>query len=291
MLNPAARVLLAVPFSLLGFSGALAACEDSSSSPTNTHFDAGSTSFETSTPDTSTTPFDSSVPVDSSQPDSTGDAAADANPNVAFADLSPLFGTPVALQSATATFSQTTFGAFTIAKAIDGLTNNGLGWGISPQEATPQTAAFETALDTAAQIGGTRLLFTLDQTLATEHALGRFRLSYTTADRSLFADGNEGTATPGDVGAAAIWNVLTPRRMAASNAAKMTVLGDSSILVEDKDSTDAVYRIEADAPVAGITGFRLEPLKDATLPMMGPGLQNSNGNFCLTELTVRVGGR
>ena len=70
----------------------------------------------------------------------------------------------------------------------------------------------------------------------------------------------------------------------------MTLLGDSSILVEDKNSTDAVYRIEADAPVGGITGFRIEALKDASLPMMGPGLQNSNGNFCLTELTVRVGG-
>jgi hypothetical protein len=290
MLKSTRRLCLVLPISLLAFSTALAACEDSSSSPPTTQFDAGSSSFETSTPDTSA-PLDSSSPVDSSQADSPTDAAADANPNVAFADLSPAFGTALTLQNATATYSQTTFGQFTIGKAIDGLDNNGLGWGISPQEATPQTAAFETSVDTAAQTGGTRLLFILDHTLATEHALGRFRISYTTADRSLFADGNEGTATPGDVGAAGIWNVLTPRRIAASNGATMTVLGDSSILVEDKDSTDAVYRIEADAPVAGITGFRLEPLKDASLPMMGPGLQNSNGNFCLTELTVRVGGR
>jgi hypothetical protein len=289
MLNLVRGACFVFPISVLAFSTALAACEDSSSSPPATAFDAGTTGFETSTADTST-PVDSSVPVDSSQPD-VADAAVDANPNVAFADLSPAFGVASALQNATATYSQTSFGQFTIGKAIDGLTNNGLGWGISPQEATPQTAAFETAVDTAAQTGGTRLLFTLDHTLSTEHALGRFRLSYTTADRALFADGNEGTATPGDVGAAAIWNVLTPRRVAASNAAIMTVLGDSSVLVEDKDSTDAVYRIEADAPVAGITGFRLEVLKDASLPMMGPGLQNSNGNFCLTEFTVRVGGR
>ncbi len=244
--------------------------------------------------------------VDSSVVDSAVEAASDAG---ALADVvAPIdasdtrlvlcgaidtrFGVPVPLQNATATFSQTDVGQFTVAKAIDGTISDMLGWGVGPVgggAAAAQTAAFETVTDTAAGSAGTRLVFVLDHRFPSEHALGKFRLSVTTSNRSTFADGNEGTTTPGNVGASGIWTVLQPRRQCATSGATMTIGGDSSILVQDLNSTDALYVVEADTTLVGITGVRLEVLEDGVLPQTGPGLQNSNGNFVLADFTVRAG--
>ena len=38
--------------------------------------------------------------------------------------------------------------------------------------------------------------------------------------------------------------------------------------------------------VAGVTGFRLEALKDPSLPFGGPGRQATNGNHHLSEFVV-----
>src|SRR3954469_12016550 len=54
-------------------------------------------------------------------------------------------GTPVTLQQATATFSQTS-GDFSVSRAINGTTEDGLGWAILP-DIKAQTAVFETQDD------------------------------------------------------------------------------------------------------------------------------------------------
>ena len=198
------------------------------------------------------------------------------------------FGAAVALQQPTATFSQSSFGPFTVSRSVDGMVSDGYGWASDQQLTRSQTAAFETVSDTTQQ-NGTRLLFLLQHTFSVEHALGKFRIAVTTAARTAFADGNEGLTVPGEVGAPGIWQVLTPRRLCATNSATLRVLGDGSILANDLNSAMVVYAFEADTPLNGITGVRLEALQDNSLPFNGPGLQNSNGNFVLSEFSVRVG--
>ena len=204
------------------------------------------------------------------------------------AAIDPAFGTPVSLTSPTATFSQTSYGPFTIEKAIDGFLSN-FGWAVDPQVSCAQTAAFATTADTIAQPTGTRLLFALNHTLYSDHALCRFRLSVTTASRTQFADGNRGAISPGNVGADALWTVLRPRRLCASNTPPLTVLNDDSILAGDINSTDVRYLVEADTALSGITGVRLEAMTDTSLPFSGPGCNSTNGNFVLVEFTVRTG--
>src|SRR5437016_5758544 len=73
----------------------------------------------------------------------------------------------VPLQQATATFSQTLDGDYSVAKAINGTIADDLGWAISPSPFTTQipaqTAAFETVSDVGFA-GGSLLTFTLTQT-------------------------------------------------------------------------------------------------------------------------------
>ena len=96
---------------------------------------------------------------------------------------------PVALQEATATFSQTDGGDFSVGRTINGTTADGLGWAISP-EIGAQTAAYETTSDIG-YASGSMLTFTLDQSYSawSEQLLGCFRISVTTDDRSTFCDG------------------------------------------------------------------------------------------------------
>jgi len=206
-----------------------------------------------------------------------------ATPDTAVADAGP----PVAvgLQNATATFSQTSPGSFLISAAINGSLIDNSGWAINANF-VDQIAAFETLSDSPAYPGGTKLTFTLDHRYSTEHALGKFRLSFTTAARTAFADGNDGSTTPGNVGDNAIWTVLAPSRATASNGATMTIKNDSSILAQELDSIEVTYTVVASTTATGITGYRLEVLKDPSLPLNGPGLQNANGNFVLTEFSV-----
>lgn len=189
---------------------------------------------------------------------------------------------PVTLQQPTATFSQSAFGNFSIATAIDGNVNplpfNG--WAIFPNE-TAQTAVFETSTDLFTNGGS--LTFTLQQShvTPTEHTIGRFRLSATTDNRSLFADG---LATGGDV--VANWVILDPTSATSANGATLTELGDHSILASGTSPATDTYTVSATTTLGSITGLRLEVLEDASLPFNGPGRQSTNGNFVLTEFTV-----
>ncbi len=231
--------------------------------------------------------------ADVTSADATTDAPADVDAGavVLCGAINVNVGVPVVLQNATATFSQLIYGQFTVGKAIDGVTGDNLGWGVSPSDGgvpLAQTAAFETLADTPGFVGGTKLVFQLKQAFNVEHGLGRFRLAVTTANRSTFADGNEGTTSPGDVGASGIWTVLTPSAQCSTAGTTMTVQGDQSILVAENDNVNVTYVVQATTTLTGITGVRLEVLKDPSLPFNGPGMQDLNGNFVLSEMTVRA---
>ena len=178
---------------------------------------------------------------------------------------------------ATATFSQTLAGGFLVRTAIDGVIGSGVGWaiGIGSGGAGSQTAVFETASD-AGFAGGTRFTFKFYQQY-NGHTLGRFRLSLTTDDRSLFADG---LSSGGDV--TANWTVLDIDASESSNGATLTELEDHSILASGLAPNTDLYTVTATTTNTGITGLRIETLVDPSLPFGGPGRAN-NGNFVLTE--------
>ena len=195
------------------------------------------------------------------------------------------FAQTVALQNATATFSQTFSGDFSVARAIDGVTTDNLGWAIfdsnAAQNTSAQTAVFETVAD-AGIAGGTRLTFNLTQAYAiSPHLIGRFRLSATTDARSQFADGLQ---TGGDV--TANWTILTLASAVSANGASLSILGDNSVLSGGANPGTDIYTVSALTGLTGITGIRLEVMEDASLPTNGPGRQASNGNFVLSGFSV-----
>jgi hypothetical protein len=184
--------------------------------------------------------------------------------------------TPVLLQNATATFSQTD-GNFTVVHAFDGITDDNSGWAIAPQIGN-QTAVVETK-ENIGIAGGTVFTFTFifnhhSVPGTVSHTLGRFRLLATADSRDAFADG---LPIGGDV--TANWSVLQPLTARAQSGATLTVLPDGSILASGTLVEKDVYTVTALAPISGITGFRLEALTDPSLPLGGPGREPSNGNF------------
>ena len=189
----------------------------------------------------------------------------------------------VILQQPTATFSQSQYGDFSVARAIDGNFSDNLGWAIYPQIG-PQTAVFETSTDIGF-VGSSLMTFTLSQLLQPNgfHTLGRFRLSVTTDNRALFADG---LSTAGDV--TANWSVLDVISATAANGATLTELADHSILASGASPETDVYTVTAATSLTGITGIRLEALTDPALPLGGPGRQPTTGNFVLSEFEVSI---
>jgi len=196
-------------------------------------------------------------------------------------------GERIALQKPTATFSQTVAYNFSVTRLIDGVLDDNRGWAILQNNGTvsAQTAALQTTVNTPQYSGGTRLTFVLTQNynLTGAHAIGRFRLSVTTSDRTSFADGNDGATTPGNVGPEGIWSVLMPTIVCGLDDVAMAIADDGSVLVTPNSFIPMVYTVIAETPLTGITGIRLEALNDSSLPFEGPGLQVSNGNFVLTE--------
>jgi hypothetical protein len=87
----------------------------------------------------------------------------------------------VKLQKAQANFSQA---GYDVATAIDGkVADAGNGWATAPKFGEKRVAVFETAADIA-HAGGARLRFELDHQFSDgKHAIGRFRISVTTAPR------------------------------------------------------------------------------------------------------------
>ncbi|BCT66954.1 PEPxxWA-CTERM sorting domain-containing protein [Nitrosospira sp. NRS527] len=197
----------------------------------------------------------------------------------------------VPLQNATATYSQTNpqFPELWVpGKTIDGMPFGSFtSWAIFEQPAIKaQTIVWETQSNVGSS-SGLDFKFDLyhgDNIPSLTHYLGHFRLSYTTDDRASFANG---LANGGDV--SANWTVITPTSVSSSGGDVFSILGDDSMLVtklNSNSSTHPTYTVLATINAADITGFRLEAMKDPSLPFGGPGLDPTAGNFHLSEFVV-----
>lgn len=200
-----------------------------------------------------------------------------------FANVSPAGAatTAVTLQEGTATYSQELYCCnLNVDEAVDGhLYDYGAsgtynGWAIYTGSSDPQTAVWETASD----VDASQLDFTLYQTWG--GVIGRFRLSYTTDDRSTFADGLN---SYGDV--TANWTVLTGATISGTGGETFTELADGSILVSGPVPFTSIYSVSFASSFSSITGIRLEVLSDPSFPNDGPG-REGNGNFHLVEITL-----
>jgi len=89
----------------------------------------------------------------------------------------PASARPLALQNATASFSQD---GWAVAGAIEG--ERGSGWAVSPRFGERHVAVFELAKDIGGA-GGTTIAITLDHDYGSKHNLGRFRIAATNSPR------------------------------------------------------------------------------------------------------------
>lgn len=199
------------------------------------------------------------------------------------ANRSEVSGAIVTLQSPTATFSQSSFGDFSVANTIANPTTSS--WAIFNAGVTSaQTAVWETQSDVGF-LGGTDFTFTIAHTDTTvgidsQPDIGRFRLSYTTDSRSDFADG---LINGGDV--TATWTVFDTTSFVSTGGGTATELGDLSLLIAGGANSSSTYTIGASTLATGITGIRLEALEHASLSTNGPG-RHANGNFHISLFTV-----
>jgi hypothetical protein len=86
------------------------------------------------------------------------------------------------------------------------------------------------------------------------------------------------------VGGKESWSVLDPAELSATNNAQLAKQQDLSVWVTGPNGK-GTYQFVAPTDVGGITGVRLEVLRDDRLPAKGPG-RAPNGNFVLTEFRV-----
>jgi len=204
--------------------------------------------------------------------------------------VSPQATAGILLQNATASYTQEPYSFWSPARTIDGVIEGiYTSWAIYHPDETPgnwvhsETIVWETQRDLTVSCETPLgfLLYQKDRLPLPGHNLGRFRLSYTTDDRSTFADG---LPTGGDV--SANWVVINPSWAYSETGEQFTKLDDLSLLVSGGANNYPTYIITASIAAVGITGFRLEALKDPSLPYGGPGRDISAGNFHLSEFVV-----
>ncbi len=189
----------------------------------------------------------------------------------------------VALQNATATFSQAFDGPWLASQMIDGDYSNRNGWAVfdsTTNSTSPQTAVFETVADLNSPMLSIDMFHNFQTFVG--HNVGRFRWSATTDDRSNFADGLQ---SGGDV--TANWTVLTPVSVAQPVSMSSSILGDGSVLMSGTPVLGK-YTVNLNLGLSNVTGLRLEVLDDPSLPTNGPGMYSTNGNFVLTEVNVQA---
>jgi len=206
-------------------------------------------------------------------------------------DVASFNGERVVLTNGTAQLSQ---GGFSVDNVIDGAFNfestGGVGWadvgGGSTGNTNSNIATFETAKDIG-RSATTELTAEIFSGGFGRHTIGKFRISATTADRSLFANGNDnGGAGVGNE--AGIWQILNPLE-ALSDSAGRTLTIDSLtgiVLISGGSPEFELTTLRFLTELQGITGFRLEVLEDGSLPFDGPGFGPGNGNFVLRDFSI-----
>ena len=86
------------------------------------------------------------------------------------------------------------------------------------------------------------------------------------------------------------WVVPTITAMKAANGSTLTKKDDGSVLVGGPNPPRELIAFTFQTELKGITGLRIEALTDPSLVKNGPG-RATNGNFCLTDLTVAIAPR
>lgn len=187
--------------------------------------------------------------------------------------------TPVALQNATATYSQVS-GDWRVSYMIDGLDDYN-GWAIYGSAPTTNETA---VMETVSNLNATQISFTMPQHHTGAHMVGRFKFYTTTDHRDTFADG---LISGGDI--TANWTALENPTLSLPSGLTYTVLADKSILLSGSCPSIGTYVVTYNMNLIGVTGIRLDVLEDPSLPTGGPGLA-SNGNFVINELFVDASG-
>ena len=215
----------------------------------------------------------------------------------------------IALRAATSTWTQQCDGRWTPAGVIDN--NPGTGWAIgncyAPGDRTMGQAIVFEAVPAPALVASSRVRIRIHSggfhscCGGGNMTLGAFRLSVTSDSQSEFANG-----APVNGMVAADWYTLIPDTMTAKPAdpwgrpvagadPALSLLDDDVILASGANPTCAWYTIEADLPIANITGIRLEVIDfngsslapENGLPTGGPG-RHSNGNMLIRQMTVEA---
>ena len=83
------------------------------------------------------------------------------------------------------------------------------------------------------------------------------------------------------------WTNLEVTAMTAKSGATLKTYLDDSIHVSGKNADQEAYTITTETDLSGLTGVRLEVLKDDSLPGKGPG-RADNGNLVLNEFKATV---
>jgi hypothetical protein len=86
------------------------------------------------------------------------------------------------------------------------------------------------------------------------------------------------------------WHPLVPVSVASQGGANLRVLEDGSVLAGGPSPDKDVHTVEIDTDLEGITGLRLEPLRDDSLPGGGPG-RRANGSFELQAAAAEATSR
>lgn len=216
---------------------------------------------------------------------------------------------PIILRAATSTWTQQCDGRWSPGAAIDA--NPGSGWAIgncwAPGDRTMgQTIVFE-SVPAPSLVSATRVRIRIHSggfhsCCGGGHlTLGAFRLSVTADSQATFANG-----APVNGMVDADWYTLIPDTMTAQPAdpwgapragtsPSLSLLDDDVVLASGANPECAWYTIEADLPLSGITGVRLEVIDFNGsslapfngLPTGGPG-RHSNGNALVRQMTVEA---
>ncbi|HEX3152845.1 MAG TPA: PSD1 and planctomycete cytochrome C domain-containing protein, partial [Gemmataceae bacterium] len=83
------------------------------------------------------------------------------------------------------------------------------------------------------------------------------------------------------------WVIPAIASMKAANGSTLSKKDDGSVLVAGPNPPRETLALTLETDLKGLTGLRIEALKDPSLVKGGPG-RAANGNFCLTDLTVTV---
>ncbi|HTL29640.1 MAG TPA: DUF1549 and DUF1553 domain-containing protein, partial [Tepidisphaeraceae bacterium] len=80
------------------------------------------------------------------------------------------------------------------------------------------------------------------------------------------------------------WQILAPASVKSTAGATMQIQPDASVLVSGTDPETDVHEVVLRTNLPKITGIRLEPMQDPSLPQKGPGRFTESGNFVLTNI-------